>query len=108
MENVTFDDFKKLNIKIGQITSAKKHENANKLLVLQIDLGSETRQIIAGGAEFHKPESLIGKQVPVLLNIAPKMIRGIEGHGILLAVDFNNQPCFLTPEEQVPVGSIVK
>lgn len=73
---ITFDDFKKLEIRIGRILSAEKVEKTDKLLKLEIDFGTEKRQIVAGIAESYQPEQIIGREVPVLMNLEPRSIRG--------------------------------
>ncbi len=105
---ITFDDFKKLDIRIGKIISAEKMKGTEKLLKLDIDFGSEKRFIVAGIAEFYQPDILIGKEVPILMNLEPKSIRGIESHGMLLAVDVEGKPVLLQPESEVPPGSIIR
>jgi len=105
---ISFNDFKKLELRIGEILEAEKVPNTDKLLRLTIDTGTETRQIVAGMAESYEPASLIGKQVPVLMNLEPKSFRGIESHGMILAVDVEGQPVLLHPDKKVPLGSIVR
>ena len=105
---VTYDEFKKLNIRIGKIVSAEKVEGADKLIKLQIDFGNETRQIIAGVAHVYKAEELVGKEVPVVVNLEPKKFRGLESQGMILAADDDGKPVLLTPDKEVATGSIVK
>jgi len=105
---ITFDDFKKLDIRIGKIVSAEKVEGTDKLLKLEIDLGSEKRQLVAGVAEVYAPDQLIGREVPVLLNLEPRSIRGVESQGMILAADADGKPVLLHPEREVPPGSIVR
>jgi methionine--tRNA ligase beta chain len=105
---ISFNDFKKLELRIGEIVEAERVPNTDKLLRLIIDTGTETRQIVAGMAESYEPASLIGKQVPVLMNLEPKSFRGIESHGMILAVDVEGQPVLLHPDKKVPPGSIVR
>ena len=105
---VTFDDFSQLDIRIGTIVSAEKVEGLDKLLVLQIDLGDEKRQILAGIAEWYAPEDLVGIQIPILVNLEPRTIRGHESQGMMLAADVDGKPLFLSPTEEVPSGSIVR
>lgn len=104
----SFEDFRKLDIRIGKVITAEKVEGADKLLRLQIDFGNEKRQIIAGMAEFFEPTQFIGKEVPVLLNIEFKKFRGLESQGMILAADVDGKPVLLHPEHNVPEGSIVK
>lgn len=106
---ITFEDFKKLDIRIGTIVSAKRVLEADKLIKLEIDLGEEKRQIMAGIAEFFENEKeLVGKQVPILTNLEPRKFRGYESQGMMLAADMDGRPVLLIPNEEVPPGSIIK
>ena len=84
---ITFDDFKKIEIKVGKVKKAERVEGAGKLLRLVVDIGTEERQLVAGIAEYYAPEVLIGKNIVILANLEPKMIRGIPSNGMLLAAD---------------------
>ena len=101
-------DFNKLSIKIGTIRSAEKVEGSSKLLKLDIDLGHERRQILAGIGEKYDPKDLKGKQIPVLANLEPRMLMGIESNGMILAADISGEPVLLHPEEKVANGSQVR
>lgn len=103
-----FDDFAKLEIKIGTIVSAERVPESNKLLKIMIDLGSEQRQVVGGFGNKYSPEMLTGKQAPIVLNIDPAVIRGVENNGIFMAIDAGNEPMLLLPENSVPNGSKVK
>jgi methionine--tRNA ligase beta chain len=105
---ITFDDFKKLDIRIGTIISAARIPGTDKLLTLEIDVGTEKRQVVAGIAAMYLPDDLIGKEIPVLLNLEPRNIRGIESHGMILAVDADGQPILLHPDRIVPSGSTIR
>ena len=105
---ITFDEFKKLEIRIGKILSAEKVEGTDKLMKLEIDLGQEKRQLIAGIAEFFQPNQLIGKEIPVLVNLEPKEFKGVKSYGMILAVDIDGRPILLSPEEEVPAGSTIR
>jgi len=105
---VTFDDFEKLEIRIGKITSAEKIEGADKLLKLEVDLGGVKRQLVAGIAQYYKPEELINKEIPVLVNLEMRKIRGIESQGMLLAAIEGGIPVLLHPDKEVSPGSIVQ
>jgi len=105
---ITFDDFKKLELRVGEIKAAERVPETDKLLRLTVDLGTETRQIVAGMAEFYDPAHLVGKQVPVITNLEPRKFRGIESHGMILAVDVEGQPVLLHPDKKVPPGCIVR
>ena len=105
---ITYDDFKKLDIRIGTIVSAESVKGTDKLLKLEIAFGTEKRQIVAGIAETYQPDHLIGKEIPVLLNLEPRNIRGVESQGMILAADADGKPILLHPDRQVPSGSIVR
>jgi methionine--tRNA ligase beta chain len=105
---ITFDDFKKLDIKIGKILSAEKIRGTDKLMKLEVDFGAEKRQLVAGIAELFTPDYLIGKEIPVLMNLESRNIRGIESHGMILAIDVEGKPVLLHPEREVPPGSIIR
>jgi methionine--tRNA ligase beta chain len=106
---ITFDDFKKLEIKIGTVVSVEKIPETDKLLKFVFDLGDEKRQILAGMAEFFSDlDSLIGKEMPILTNIEPREIKGFKSEGMIMAVDVKNKAVLLKPEKKVPPGSIVR
>jgi methionine--tRNA ligase beta chain len=105
---ITFDDFKKLDIKIGKILSAEKIIGTDKLMKLEVDFGAEKRQLVAGIAELFTPDYLIGKEIPVLMNLESRNIRGIESHGMILAIDVEGKPVLLHPEREVPPGSVIR
>ena len=103
---IQFDDFAKIELKVGTITAASKVEKADKLLQLSIDLGTETRTIVSGIAMHFTPEEIIGKQVTVVTNLAPRKMRGIESNGmILMAEDADGKLRFMQPAEAVANGS---
>ncbi|MEQ1796495.1 MAG: methionine--tRNA ligase [Lacibacter sp.] len=102
---IVFDDFAKIDLKIGTILTAEKVEKADKLLKLSIDLGFETRTIVSGIALHFKPEEIIGKQVVVVANLAPRKMRGIESNGmILMAEDKDGKLIFVQPEQSTANG----
>lgn len=109
MNLVTIEDFQKLDIRIGKIIKAERIPGSKKLLKLEVNIGNEIRQIVAGIAEMYKPEELIGKKVVVLVNLQPKKIFGVESQGMLLAADVNGKPYLLKVdrEDEVPEGSKV-
>ncbi|CAN5563798.1 methionine--tRNA ligase [soil metagenome] len=105
---IVYDDFAKLDLRVGTIVIAEKVEKADKLLKLSIDLGFETRTIVSGIALHFKPENIVGKQVVVVANLAPRKMRGIESNGmILMAEDANGKLHFVNPEDSVNVGAWV-
>jgi tRNA-binding protein len=105
---ITFQDFEKLSLKIGKVTSAEKIPGMRKILKVQVDIGEKTATAIAGGAEFYEPASFIGKRVVVLTNMEPKTIAGVKSEVMLLAADFEGKPIWLTVEQDVPVGTKVR
>ncbi len=106
---ITIEYFKKLDIRIGKILSAEKIVGADKLLKLILDIGGEQRQVVAGIALIYPdPSVLIGKQVPLLLNLEPRQLRGETSFGMMLAADNSGKPVLLSPVEEVLPGSIVK
>ena len=105
---ISIDDVFKVELKVAKILEAEKVEGADKLLKLQIDLGSEQRQIIAGIALQYQPKELVGKQIVVVANLKPATIRGVESNGMLLAASGEDGPIILTPSSEVPLGSPVK
>lgn len=85
-EKISIDDFKKVEIRVGEVKSAEKVENADKLLRLEVNFGSETRQIVSGiSAYFPEPQTLVGKRVAFAYNLEPRTIRGLESQGMILA-----------------------
>lgn len=105
---ISLEEFKKLDIRIGKILKAEKIEGADKLLRLEVDLGSETRQIVAGIAQFYEADNLVGREVPILVNLEPRVLRGVESQGMLLAADSEGKPVLFSLDMEVPPGSIVK
>lgn len=108
VDTISFDEFKKLQLKVGKVLTAEKVEGADRLYRLSVDIGSEERQIVAGIAKWYSPEELIGRQVVVIVNLAPAKIRGVESRGMLLAADLDGAAVLLKPDKEVPTGSIVR
>lgn len=106
--NVTIEEFEKLDIKIGQIVNCEKVEDADKLLRLEVNFGGEKRQIVSGIAEFYKPEDLVGKLCPFIVNLEPRTIRGLESQGMIMAADVDGTAVLLHPDREIPEGSMVK
>lgn len=105
---ITYDDFAKLDLRIAKILEAEKIENSEKLIKLQIEVGEEKRQIVAGIGKAYSPEDLIDKQIVILANLEPKDLMGETSHGMLLAASIDGQPILLKPEREVETGSIIK
>ena len=105
---INIEDFKKLEIRIGKVKSVEKVEDTDKLLRFIFDLGGEERQIISGIAEsYPDPGVLVGKEVPIIVNLEPRNIKGYESQGMVLAVIADGLPVLLNPDREVPVGSLV-
>jgi tRNA-binding protein len=104
---ISIDEFRKVELKIATIKSAEPHPNADKLMVLQIDLGTEERQICAGIRSHYTPEELVGRQIVVVANLETATLRGLESQGMLLAASDEGRVIILTPEKPVPAGSKV-
>jgi methionine--tRNA ligase beta chain len=105
---ISIDDFRKVELKVATVKSAEPHPNADKLIVLQVDLGSEQRQICAGIRNHYTPEELVGKQVVVVANLETAKLRGLESQGMLLAASDDGRVIILTPEKPVLAGAQVK
>jgi methionyl-tRNA synthetase len=106
-DKITIDDFAKIDLRVGQILSAERIQGADKLLTLQVDLGNETRQVLAGIAKYYAPESLLGKKIIIVSNLQPRKMRGLESQGMLLAasVGAEDKPVLATFLEDVPNGA---
>jgi len=103
---IQYDDFAKLDLKVGTIIAAGKVEKADKLLKLQVDMGFEKRTIVSGIAQHFKPEDIVGRQVVVVANLAPRKMRGIESNGmILMAEDNNGKLHFVSPDNKINPGA---
>ncbi len=108
-EDVSFDEFVKMDIRIGTILSAEKVAKTKKLLKLEIDTGIDKRTVVSGIAEFYNPDEIVGKQVSILVNLAPRKIRGIESQGmILMAEDATGELVFVQPSKDIKPGSMVR
>ncbi len=110
MEHITIDDFKKVEARIGKILAADAVEGSEKLIKLSLDFGEETpRQILSGIRQWYTPESLIGKQMLFVTNLAPRTMMGLESQGMLMAVDGpDGAPIFLVPEKEITPGAKVR
>ena len=108
-DTITFEEFKKIEIRMGKVIKAEKVENADKLLKLQVDFAGEigVRQIVSGIAEYYSTEELEGKKLPFIVNLEPRKFKGEESQGMLMAVDTEGKPVLLLPAEDVLEGSEV-
>ncbi len=111
---ITFDDFAKLDLRVATVLEAEPHPDADRLLKLQVSLGDETRQICAGIKGHYEPADLVGQQIVIVANLAPRKIRGEESNGMLLAAsamseagDTKEAVVLLAPKVAVPAGSSV-
>ncbi len=102
---INFEEFQKLNLRIGNIIVAEKVEGSNKLLKLKVDLGSEEKQIIAGIATEYEVEELINRQIVIVANLEPRVIFGLESQGMLLAVNNDDKLALLKPDKEMLCGS---
>jgi len=108
MDTINYDDFSKLNIRIGTIISVEKVEDSRKLLKIQVDIGDKVLQILSGLAMFYTDfEKLVGLQVPVLVNLEPKVMAGLESQGMILMAG-DDIPMLITPLDKVENGAIVR
>ena len=104
---ITFDEFKKLDIRVAKVLEARPHPNADKLLLLQIDVGDEQKQIVAGIKGHYEPEALAGRQIVVVNNLEPVMLRGEQSNGMLLAATSGDAIVLLAPDHPCQVGAAV-
>lgn len=108
MDIISYEDFKKLDLRVAKILEAERVENSEKLIKLQIDLGEEKRQIVAGIGQFYHPQDLINKQIVLVCNLEPKALMGLESNGMLLAASNEDQISLLIPDKEMPAGAIVR
>ncbi|MHC4092576.1 MAG: methionine--tRNA ligase subunit beta [Planctomycetota bacterium] len=106
---ISFDDFCKVKMRVGKITEATDHPNADKLLILQVDLGDERRQLVAGLKGHYSPDQLVGRNIIVVTNLAPRMMRGQQSQGMLLAASTpdQSQVVILSTLEDIAPGCAV-
>jgi methionyl-tRNA synthetase len=105
---ITIDDFKKVELRIGKVLEATEHTNANKLLVLTVDLGNgEIRQVVSGIKQWYAPADLVGKTVIIVANLQPAVIRGVESKGMLLAATSGPDVIVCTTVKEAAPGSKV-
>jgi methionyl-tRNA synthetase len=107
---ITIDDFLKVEMRVGEVKFAEKVKGADKLLRLEVDIGTEVRQVVAGIAVSYDPEKLIGRKVVIVANLAPRKLRGLESNGMIVAASFGEEgkPVLASFLEDVPVGSKLK
>ncbi|GMV96101.1 MAG: methionine--tRNA ligase subunit beta [Phycisphaerae bacterium] len=108
-DKIQYDDFARVQLRVGRVLDAQPHPNADKLIVLKVDLGSEQRQICAGLRGYYEPAALVGKNIIVVANLAPRMMRGLESNGMLLAASSadRSKVIILTPDAEIEPGAVV-
>ncbi|HHZ01546.1 MAG TPA: methionine--tRNA ligase [Tissierellia bacterium] len=102
---VTIDDFEKLDIRVAEVIKVEKHPKADKLLVFQLKIGEESRQVVSGIAEYYKPEELVGKKVVMIYNLKPVTLRGIESQGMILSAEIGDKLSVVSTLEDIPSGA---
>ncbi len=102
---VAFDDFMKIDLRTAKIVAAEALPKSKKLVKLKVDIGVETRTIVAGIVKYYTPEQLVGRNIIVVANLAPKELGGTMSQGMLLAADINGEPILLQPDKDVKPGS---
>jgi methionine--tRNA ligase beta chain len=108
MATISLDEFRAVDLRVATITAAAPHPNADRLVVLTIDLGGEQRQLVAGIRLHYAPEDLVGKQIVVVANLQPATLRGVESQGMLLAAsDGDGRLALVIPEKPVTAGAPV-
>jgi methionyl-tRNA synthetase len=108
-ETIAIDDFVKVDLRVAQVLVAERVPKADKLLRLEVDLGYEKRQILAGIAQYYEPEKLIGRKIVIVANLAPRKMRGLESNGMLLAASLpDGAPVLAGFLEEVPLGARLK
>lgn len=108
MDLITFEDFKKMDLRVGEIRAAERVPGTDKLLKISMDIGTEVRSVVAGIAETYSPEGLIGRKMIVVINLKPAVIRGVESQAMLLAAVVDGKAHIPFFETDVPAGSPVK
>ena len=102
---ITIEEFARLDLRVGRVVTAERHPKADRLLKLQVDLGGETRQLVAGIASCYQPEDLAGRLIVVLANLKPARLRGEISQGMLLAAAWGERISILAPDQELPPGS---
>lgn len=102
---ISFEEFQKIDLRVAKVIEVGNVEGSEKLLKLKIDLGAEIRQIVAGIAKFYKPENLIGREIIVVANLEPKVLRGLESQGMLLAAESDDRISLLVPDKEIRAGT---
>ena len=107
---ITIEQFRTIELRVGTVRSAEPHPNADRLVVLRVDVGGEERQLVAGIRAHYDPATLVGRQVIVVANLEPAKLRGVESQGMVLAAadEANNRVVLLRPDDAVTPGAVVR
>lgn len=106
MELISFEDFKKLELRIAKVLAAERVEGSEKLVRLRVSIGEGERQIVAGIGKYYSPEELVGREIVIAVNLEPRQLMGVESQGMLLAAG-EEEPVLLRPDKEVAPGSSV-
>jgi methionyl-tRNA synthetase len=105
VDHITIDEFRKLDIRVGEVVSATRVPGTDKLIEIEVDIGSEVRRMITGIFPLYQPESLVGRRIIVLANLQPRKVRGVESNGMLLAAEWEGEIGLLTVDKAAPRGA---
>jgi|SRR5713226_4970918 len=108
MNQVTYDDFAKLDLRVAKITRIEKIPGKSKIVKGEIEVGKENKEVIIGGAEYYRPEELLNRKVIIVANLESKKIAGIESSAMLLAAEVEGKPFWLTVDEDVATGTKIR
>jgi methionyl-tRNA synthetase len=105
---ITIEQFREIELRVGTVRAAEPHPNADRLVVLKVDVGGEERQLVAGIRAHYDPAALVGRQVVVVANLVPAMLRGVESRGMVLAAADGERVVLLRPDADVAPGAVVR
>ena len=105
---ITIDQFKQIELRVGTIRNAEPHPNADRLLVLRVDVGGEERQVVAGIRAHYDPATLVGRQVVVVANLEAATLRGVQSQGMVLAAADGDRVVLVRPDDAVAAGAVVR
>ncbi len=105
---IPFNEWKKLDIRIGKILDVKEHPNADKLIILKVDIGNEVRNIVAGIKQYYSKKELLNRKIVVFTNLEQKELRGIKSEGMLLAAVKDDKVVLIQPEKDIEIGAIIQ
>jgi len=108
MSDFSFEDWKKIDLRVGEIATVEDHPNADKLVVMTVDMGNETRTLVAGLKEHYDTDELVGKKVVVFTNLEQKELRGVKSEGMVLAAVNDDTVVLISPEMDIPNGARIQ